>query len=65
MSETYIRNHFADIKKYASIIEDHSDDAWCTMESVLEDNAVMFALAQKHGVHYILIDDTYEINVEL
>ena len=65
MSETYIRNHFADIKKYASIIEDRLDDAWCTMESVLEDNAVMFALAQKHGAHYILIDDTYEINVEL
>ena len=39
MSENYIKNHFNNIKKYASAIESRLDDEWCTMESVLEDNA--------------------------
>lgn len=65
LSENYIRNHFADIKGYANIIETRLDDEWCTMESVLEDNAEMLSLAQKHNVNYILINDEYEINIDL
>ena len=65
MSEEYIRNHFADIKKYANAIENRLDDEWCTMESVLADNAEILALAQKHNVSYILIEDKYEISIEL
>ena len=65
MSEGYIRNHFADIKGYASVIENRMDDAWCTMESVLEDNAEVLGLAKKHQVNYILIEDQYEINIDL
>lgn len=64
MHEAYIRNHFADIKKYANIIENRLDDEWCTMESVLADNAGVLALAQKYNVNYILIEDQYEINVD-
>ena len=65
MSENYIRNHFNDIKKYANIIENRLDDEWCTLESVLTDNAQVLKLAQKHKVNYILIDDKYEIDIEL
>ncbi len=65
MTEKYIRNHFADIKKYANVIENRLDDEWCIMESVLADNAEILALAQRHNVNYILIDDKYEINIEL
>ncbi|MBE5786122.1 MAG: adenylate kinase [Clostridiales bacterium] len=64
MSEEYIRNHFADIKKYANVIEKRLDDEWCTMESVLTDNSEILALAQKHSVNYILIEDKYEINID-
>ena len=64
MSEGYIRRHFADIKKYANAIENRLDDDWCTMESVLADNAEMLLLAQKYSVNYILIEDQYEINVD-
>ena len=64
MSERYIRNHFDDIKKYASVIENRLDDSWCTMESVLEDNREVLELAQKHDVSYILIDNQYEINID-
>lgn len=65
MSEGYIRRHFSEIKRYASIIEDRLDDAGCTMETVLDDNAEVLSLAQKHHVNYILIEDRYEISLEL
>ena len=65
MSEEYIRNHFADIKKYANAIETRLDEEWCTIESVLADNTEILALAQKYDVNYILIEDKYEINIEL
>ena len=65
MSEDYIRNLFDDIKKYANIIENRLDDEWCTLESVLYDNAQILELAQKHKVNYIRIDDKYEVDVEL
>lgn len=65
MSEKYIRNHFADLKKYASVIEQRIDDEWCTLDTVLDDNAQFLALAQRHSVKYILIDDKYEINIDL
>lgn len=64
MSERYIKEHFSDIKGYASTIESRLDDEWCTMEHVLEENARFLALAQKHKVDYILIDDKYEIGID-
>lgn len=65
MSESYIKTHFCDIKKYASIIEKRFDDTCCTMESVLEDNAQFLALAKKHEENIVFIDDAYEINIDL
>ena len=62
MSEEYIKNHFADIKACANVIETRIDDD-CTIESVLADNAQILALAQKHNVNYILIEDKYEIDI--
>lgn len=63
MSEDYIKNHFDDIKKYANVIENRLDDEFCTLESVLADNAKMTMLAQKHNINYTLIDDRYEIGI--
>lgn len=65
MSERYIRNHFDDIKGYADAIENRKDDNCCTMDSILEDNALCLALAREHGVGYVLIDDSYEVDIEL
>ena len=61
MSENYIKNHFESIKEYANVIEKRLDDEWCTMESVLEDNAKVLKQAQKNKVNFILIDDEYKI----
>lgn len=65
MSENYIRKHFDDIKKYASVIEERLEDEWCTLENVLEGNAQVLVLAQKHNVNYVLLDDKYEIAIDL
>lgn len=46
MSKNYIKNHFDNIKKYASAVENRIDDDWCTMESVLQDNAQFLELAK-------------------
>ena len=64
MSEEYIKNHFEDIKGYASVIENRLDDSWCTLESVLEDNKMILQQVQKYGVNHILITDEYKIDVE-
>ncbi|MBE6617974.1 MAG: ATP-binding protein [Ruminococcaceae bacterium] len=65
MSEEYIRNHFADIKKYANVLENRLDDEWCTLENVLADNAEMLSLAQRYNANYILIDTQYEVDIDL
>lgn len=65
MSEDYIRTHFADIKEYASVIESRLDDSGCTMEGVLADNAATLQLAKAHGSNVLLIDDRYEVEVNL
>ena len=59
MSCRYIRDHFADIKKYASAIERRLDDGDCTLKSVLEDNCYYLQNCQKHNLEFILIDDAY------
>ena len=58
-------NHFADIKRYANVIESRLDDDYCIFESVLEGNSKILKLAQTHNENYILIDDKYEININL
>lgn len=64
MSEKYIKRHFSDIKKYANVIENRLNDEDCTLENVLKDNAEILELAQKNKVRYVLIDDTYGINID-
>ena len=63
MSENYIRNHFDDIVKFASVIEKRIDDD-CTIDGLLRDNANILNLCQKHTVKYVLIDDKYKIDID-
>lgn len=65
MSENYIRNHFDDIKRYACVVEDRIDDEYCTMEAVLRDNAEILSLCHKYNTNYVLIDDVYQVDIEL
>ncbi len=65
MSREYIRNHFHDIKKYASIVEDRMEDEDCTMENVLKDNAWVLEQCRRHKVRYLLIDEEYQVDIAL
>lgn len=59
MSKQYIEKHFSDIKEYANAIEQRIDDTYCTMQSVLEDNAHYLEMCQKYNCNYIWIDENY------
>lgn len=65
MSGRYIEDHFNDIKKFASVIEDRGEDEDCTLEMVRRDNAGMLEKCIRYGAEYIYIDDVYGVDVEL
>ena len=65
MSKKYIENHFDDIRKFASVIENRMDDEDCTLEMVLKDNAEMHEKCIRHEVEYIYIDEEYQVDIEL
>lgn len=65
MSEGYIQKYFSDIKKYANAIEKRLDDTYCTLESVLEDNARMLELVGKYEANCVMIDEDYNIELDL
>lgn len=65
MSEGYIREHFTDIKSYADVVERRLDDEWCTIDNVLKENAKILSKAQVNNSNYILIDNKYEIDIDL
>ena len=62
LSERYIRSHFEDIKKYASVIEQRLEDSVYKMKSALQDNAHALAMCRKHNANYLLIDEVYDVD---
>ena len=65
MSENYIRKNFNKIKEYASVIERRLDDGDCTFENVMVDNKMVLENVKKYNLNYILIDDKYEVQIDL
>ena len=64
MSESYIRDHYADIQAYADVIEARVDDGAYTMESLIRDHAQTLSLCRKYGVDYVLIDKAYPVDLD-
>ena len=64
MSENYLKNHFDEVKMHANAIENRLADDY-TLEEAIKDNAKTLHLAKQHKVNYILIEDRYEISVDL
>ncbi|MCM1119111.1 MAG: ATP-binding protein [bacterium] len=65
MSDSYIAAHFDDIRRFASVVEDRGEDEDCTIEMVRRDNARMLEQCVRYGATYILIDETYQVDIEL
>ena len=64
MSENYLKNHFDEVKMHANAIENRLADDY-TLEEAIKDNAKVLRLAKEHKVNYILMENTYEISVDL
>ena len=65
MSERYIKEHFDDIKRFASIIENRLDDGWLTPERLIQCNNWHLEECKKCGCEYVLIDGEYQADIEL
>ena len=65
LSQSYIDEHFGDVKKFANVIEQRMDDTYCTKQTVLKDNAYYLDMCRKYGCNYILIDREYDVNIAL
>lgn len=65
MTKDYIEKHFDNIKEFASIIENRGDDLDCTKEVLLRDNIHNLEMCKKYGCNYILIDENYQVDIEI
>lgn len=65
MSDSYIAAHFDNIRRFANVIEDRGEDEGCTVEMVRRDNARMLEQCVRYGATYILIDENYQVDIEL
>lgn len=65
MTEKYIQNHFSDIKEYANVVEKRKNDDWFTQELALKENRKNLELCRKNNCSYILINNSYEVNINI
>lgn len=61
-SESYIRTHWDDIKRYASVIEQRMDDSDLSMEQLILENEEILRQCQRYGCQYILADQSYTVD---
>ena len=61
-SESYIRTHWDDIKRYASVIEQRMDDSDLSMEQLILENEEILRQCQRYGCQYILADESYTVD---
>ena len=63
LSEEYIKNNFQNILDYASVIETRLCDD-ITIEEVIADNKTYLNGCKKYNLNYILINETYNVEIE-
>ena len=61
MSRDYIEKHFADIQKYANVIERRLEDSELNMEELIGENEKNLAQCIARNLPYILIDGEYSL----
>ena len=65
MTEEYINNNYNNIQKYRNIIENRIYDENINKEKLIKENKYNLEMSKKFNNRYILIDDKYEINLEI
>ena len=64
MSRNYIETHFEDIRSYANAVEQRLDDSGLSPDWLIADNERNLQLCRAHGCRYLLLEDSYDINLE-
>ena len=64
LSEEYIRNHFSDIKAHENDIESRLYDD-VEIENLIKDNKYYLKGCKENGNKYILINDSYNIDISM
>lgn len=64
MTAEYIENNFADIVQFQNVVEKRIS-TYVDKEQLISENRRNFELCQKFGLNYILIDKTYQIDLDL
>lgn len=65
MTEEYIRNNHKEIIKYENIIENRKEQNNINIEDLVSENLYNLEMCKKYKNRYILIDDNYDVNIEL
>lgn len=65
MTKEYIENRFDEIRKFSSIIENRGDDSDLSKEDIISDNIRNLEMCRKYNLQYILIDENYQVDIEL
>ncbi len=65
MTDNYINNHFDDILNYADIIEKRIDNNFIRKEEFIRENLEILKQAELNNNDYILINDKYEVDLDI
>ena len=63
MTEEYLRSHFSDVRRYASVVENREEETELDLTELIRDNAANLAKCHEHGCEFILIDDKYRVEL--
>ena len=63
MSRKYIADHFADILDKANVIEQRLDNSGLNKENLIAENEYNLSQCLCYGLPYILVDETYEMEL--
>ena len=65
MTEAYIKNNYQDIIKYENIIEQRKQQESIDINNLIEENKYNLNMCEKHKNRYILINDRYDIKLDI
>ena len=65
MTADYIENNFADIRKYENVIEKRKCGGNFDKQNLIQDNENNLRLCKKFGLNHILIENEYDVEIEL
>ena len=65
MTEKYIKNNIENILKYENVIESRLNKENINIDEFIAENKYNLDMCKKYGCNYILIDDEYDIDLNI